>query len=85
MVHEDFPNVWSSAITGIYKVIQEASLIFIDLLQLTENAESRLRGLSLLFQALKLIIKAPDRLEEEDDGHDILREKRFQLGTILNF
>lgn len=61
---------------------QEASLTFlIDLLQLTENAESRVRGLSLVFQALKLIIKAPDRLEEDDDGHDILREKRFQLGT----
>jgi len=70
IVHEDFPFVWTSAIT--------------DLLGLTENPETRVRGLSLFFRTVRLIIKAPDILEEEEDGHDVLREKRSNLGNFAD-
>jgi hypothetical protein len=70
IIHEDFPDVWSTVIT--------------DLLQITENPDSRVRSLSLLFRAIDLTVRAPDRLEEDEDGHDVLREKRYALGKYAD-
>lgn len=68
VVQTDFPEVWPSAISDILKLIS--------------HQETSLKGLLLLYQVNKVLIKVPDELDEDDEDQGLYREKRRKLGEL---